>query len=624
MGRLRPEVWQPSGVDDLEPNAWNALRSEQSLCITAGPGAGKTEFLAQRAAYLLQTGICRYPQQILAISFKRDAARNLRERVAQRCPPEQARRFVSITYDAFAKSLLDRFINVIPELWRPWPNYRLEPVQKSLILRFLQYARENAFPECQSTVQSISERNFEEHWIGRRALGGETLPACEDRVLQLWWQAFIGRKNGGQLTHTMVNRLAEQILRTNAHVRKAVRATYPFVFLDEFQDTTYAQYGLVKTAFCGSHSVLTAVGDNKQRIMVWAGARPDAFDRFTADFGANSTSLICNHRSRPELVAIQQVVATALDARSPSVESRANKLIDGAFAEMWTFPNADAEAEYLVKWLSEDSKRHNLGPRDYVLLARQKVDDVEQSLRKYFSAYALGLRNESRLVEGIALQDLLVEDLSEIAMGILDVAIRDQAPQSLESSYYAVCDLQGGNRDSKLDLSKARKSLHIFLLSLKPILSQMPTADLVQQLVKRVIAYIDPTALQRCVIRYSLGDTLSQAIKGFQTLMLESYRSNYSTWGEVLDHVMGTKQTPLMTIHKSKGLEFHTVAFLRLDDDQWWGHKADSHESIATFFVGLSRAKQRVFFTFCRDQSKTKVSDLHALLKNAGVTEVAF
>lgn len=51
---------------------------------------------------------------------------------------------------------------------------------------------------------------------------------------------------------------------------------YPFVFLDEIQDTTHAQYDLVKTAFHGSDAVFTAVGDDKQRIMGWAGAMDNA------------------------------------------------------------------------------------------------------------------------------------------------------------------------------------------------------------------------------------------------------------------------------------------------------------------------------------------------------------
>ena len=95
-----PESWRPQGVDDLEDRAWEALReTERSVCLTAGAGAGKTEFLAQKAAYLLQTGLCPFPKRILAISFKRDAARNLSSRVRQRCTPEHARRFTSYTFD---------------------------------------------------------------------------------------------------------------------------------------------------------------------------------------------------------------------------------------------------------------------------------------------------------------------------------------------------------------------------------------------------------------------------------------------------------------------------------------------------------------------------------------------
>src|SRR5437870_1807083 len=126
MSLARPKQWRPQGVADLEPRAWEALRqTERSVLVTAGAGAGKTEFLAQKATYLLQTGLCPAPKRILAISFKRDAARNLAERVAQRCPPEQARRFNPYTFAAFAKGFVDRFRSAIPEPYRPPADYRI-------------------------------------------------------------------------------------------------------------------------------------------------------------------------------------------------------------------------------------------------------------------------------------------------------------------------------------------------------------------------------------------------------------------------------------------------------------------------------------------------------------------
>src|SRR5713226_369183 len=98
---LAPAQWVPIGVNGLEAAALDAVRATGNTLVTAGPGAGKTELLGQRGVYLLQTGACAYPQRILAISFKRDAARNLRERFQRRCTREQAGRLDSLTFDAF-------------------------------------------------------------------------------------------------------------------------------------------------------------------------------------------------------------------------------------------------------------------------------------------------------------------------------------------------------------------------------------------------------------------------------------------------------------------------------------------------------------------------------------------
>lgn len=101
--------WIPKENLNLEENALITVKSDFNTLIVAGPGAGKTELLAQRACFLLETNICKFPQKILAISFKRDAAYNLKERVNKRCGEILARRFESLTFDAFAKLILGSF-----------------------------------------------------------------------------------------------------------------------------------------------------------------------------------------------------------------------------------------------------------------------------------------------------------------------------------------------------------------------------------------------------------------------------------------------------------------------------------------------------------------------------------
>lgn len=211
---IEPREWRPSDGLALEPNALLAATEiARSLALTAGPGAGKTEMLAQRADFLLRTGTCRYPQRILAISFKVDASRNLKDRVRRRCAPELAARLDSHTFHAFAKRIIDRFRPVL---------------------------------------------------TGRDALDPDYI--IGDRRVQ-----------GRQVTFQDLVPLAVQILETSPLARNAVRQTYSHVFLDEFQDCTNEQYQLIRVAFHGSVTQLTAVGDTKQRIMGWAGALEGVF-----------------------------------------------------------------------------------------------------------------------------------------------------------------------------------------------------------------------------------------------------------------------------------------------------------------------------------------------------------
>lgn len=79
-----------------------------------------------------------------------------------------------------------------------------------------------------------------------------------------------------------------------------------------------------------------------------------------------------------------------------------------------------------------------------------------------------------------------------------------------------------------------------------------------------------------------------------------------------------------MTIHKSKGLEYHTVIFIGLDDDAWFAFRSQTKEEMCGFFVAFTRAKQRVLFSYCAARgSRAAVAPLYTLLKSAGVQTVA-
>lgn len=626
MARVQPALWRPSGISELEPAAWNALRCDGSASVVAGPGAGKTEFLAQRAVYLLETGLCRPPQRILAISFKTDAARNLADRVRQRCPLELADRFVSMTFDAFTKSLVDRFVNAIPVDWRPTPDYNVYLPKRKQVDGFLTEARFSAPREWQADIAAYEPSEFEPKVVGNHSLPlGRSAPRdAREYAIESWWSDLLPPDQRSSLTFVAINRLAELLLRTNPAIRRALIATYPYVFVDEFQDTSYAQYGFLLTAFAGGSTVVTGVGDDKQRIMTFAGARPDAFQRLTADFGATRFPLLFNFRSSPDLVAIQQVVARALDPTAVQTIAKSERKVDGDVAQVWISNSIRGEADHLADWLVSDMANRGRTPRDYCILVKQTAGVFAKDLADAFALKGLRIRNESQDLGKMSLQDLLSDDISRLVIAILRLGVTRSAPTSWRIATSSLMALRGIVKDDANGALRVEEDFSRFVRTLRRGMSSTPPSrESAAELVGRVFDYLDPDAIPRAFPEYGLGDLLTITMEALCRHLCAS-AENAEDWARCLDAFEGVDQIPLMTVHKSKGLEYDTIVFVGLDDRAWWAHTPGDPEGVAAFFVALSRAKQRAIFSFCEARGqRVKVGDLYDLLRRAGVPEVA-
>ena len=620
------DAWRPPGIADLEPNAWRALRRPGNTCVVAGPGAGKTEFLAQRAAYLLETGACPSPHRVLAISFKADASENLAVRVAERCERTRTDRFVSMTFDAFTKSLIDRFLPALPADWRSTKPYEIDFSKRPQVQDFLTRARLAAPQPWQAAIAGIGPSDFEAKIVGafRLPLHAIEPATAMEFVIERWWTELSRSHGRSRLSFVMINRLAELLLRTRPQIARALRATYPFVFVDEFQDTTYAQYDFLLSAFGDQRNTVTVVGDDKQRIMGWAGARADAFARFETEFAAERVPLLFNFRSSADLVRIQHVVAQALDAGTIQTVPQVDARVDGDVAQVWTCPTILREAHHLARWLAQDIATRGTRPRDYAILVRQTADRFEEQLAPALAAVDLRIRNESRPLGRTTLQDLLVDAYAKVAQALLRLAAVCRAPAAWQTASDAVLQLRDADPDDELACRRAEEGLSAFLQDLRAAMAGTPpSAAAADTLAAQVRAFVDAEALARSYPEYSTRDALAIALEGFR-LHLSSCADGSPDWATCLDRFAGVDQVPLMTVHKSKGLEYDTILFVGLDDKMWWSHSAGNPEGIATFFVALSRAKQRAIFTFCRERGqRTRVADLYALLTLAGVPEVA-
>ncbi len=623
--RVRAADWIPTGVEALEANALIVAKSEDHRSVIAGPGAGKTELLAQRAAFLLQTGATPAPQRILAISYKRDAATNLAARVRQRCHRSHAARFDSMTFDAFAKSLVDRFGQVLPARWRPRPDYEIMWTNDDLFRGFLQQQLGAPPPGVgtMADIQAITVKPFERyHLVGRPLpVDGWARPTPAQWAADRFWQSSLHEGPKSRLAFPMIGRLAELLLRLNPMAREALRLTYSHLFMDEFQDTTQVQYDLVKTIFLGSDAVITAVGDNKQQIMRWAMAMADPFAAFDADFGATRTPLFNNYRSSPDLVRIQHILAVALDPKAVKPVSMAKPSIDGESCAIWDFSTPQIEAAQLAAFVAAEMKAQELGPRDFVLLIRQRPDRYAAVLEPAFEAAGLALRNEAAMVGAVAMQDLLPDEASRLITGLLRLATSRRAGRYWSECQQALASLRGIDLDDDNAQAKIARELDEFALGLAQQ-HPAPPSDRAASvaLVREILEFVGVNRLLAAHPAYAQGNWLSKVLQAVVTHLTAS-AVGAADWATALDGYEGIHAVPLMTIHKSKGLEYHTVVFVGLDDDAWRrSFIEDQAEATAGFFVAFTRAKQRVLFTYCaRRGTREAIATFYQLLLDAGV-----
>lgn len=609
------DKWMPVAGMILEESALEAVKSERNMLVIAGPGAGKSELLAQRACYLLQTNECNNSRRILAVSFKKDAAANIKERVLKRCGKELGERFDSMTFDAFAKSLVDQFLNAIPNEYRPTREYEL--INDNELIDLL---KENEIFSYKYKNQYMNEIN---------KLTEDRLPFLEEKneIGNLWkYIANTSKYEKCYLTFRMINRLAEYLIRSNPILKKILNMAYSHIFLDEYQDTTLIQYDLLTTCFYEEDTVITAVGDDKQRIMVWAGALKDAFNRLVRDFNAKETMLVMNHRSAPRLLNIQKTLYKEFFYKNSevTVDIVNNKKWDKDDGKSYLhlFSDDISEAKRIAYEINELIRNGHTN-KEICILVKQQPDKYCKYLIECLAKYSIIARNE------IIYQDLLKEDLINLLNDVMTIIIKDKAPTEWGRFTQLMLDL---NQDILKDIYKIdqlEKTISTQVLSLKRNIMQVSGLESFKKFIYRILEFINIDKIKGKYNQYKNDNTFTYFIDTYYKLLWKEFEG-CGKWQLAIENFKGENSIPIMTIHKSKGLEYDIVFFIGLEDGAFWNFDNQRNEEFCAFFVALSRAKKRVDFTYSASRSFTrypeqyinKISEFYSILKESEVVEV--
>lgn len=616
MKIVHPDKWLPCDGITLEKDADTAVRcSDRHVLVAAGPGAGKTELLAQKAAFLFQTNQCRDPQKILAISFKTDAAENLRERVEQRCGAEIKGRFVSMTYDAFAKRILDHFMYALPESLRPLPDYLVNDYNIiDAAFGYVGYTNPDGLSpsKLKSAYDSFLSR------INLPITGSE----IGHRVWQLLLHGFNGNK--ATLTFKMIMMLALYIVRTNPHIKRALQMTYSFVFLDEYQDTTDIQYAFVKECFFESATKITAVGDNKQRIMVWAGAVKTIFDDFHKEVDPLGVRLVMNHRSAPRLVALQKAMYNSLKEKVTEVsvpdrwgEDDGDIVLIVAEDEQL---EASAISEDIISRVSEGTK-----PSEICILCKQTPQSYAPAIISELEKHGVRARIENEY------QDLLKEPFIDLLIKFMLCANNRKHPNEWNFIVESLVELWGiGESQGNDACDEMQRELVALADSVKATVKQGINGVQWHDTLGAIIGFFNIERIKAKFPAYKQGTYLDDLIGKFEEFFFAEYVATCGDWNKAIENFCGEHSVSIMTIHKSKGLEYTAVYFVGLEDSAFWNFRNQPDEDRCTFFVALSRAKESVTFTFCKRRTGMKypmqqhnaINEFYDLLQRSEVAKI--
>ena len=327
------------------------------LLVVAGAGSGKTATMAQRVVYLVATGQVR-PDQILGLTFTRKATAELDQRVASRLAGLSAAGLLPAigpgadgkggstadsadatdvgepmiaTYNSFAGALVRDHglrIGVDPDSTLITQARSWQIVTSLLEARTLPLPNESLSHNASATLvlaDSLSQNlltieeaakdlaDLTEQFTALAAIKGCKTLVGKAPAVMAEWEALLDvvaelhahKRHHGLLDFGDQIALACAIAESVPEAAGQVRAQYPAVLLDEFQDTSVAQVRLLSALFADSG--VTAVGDPHQAIYGWRGASAAALDTFHQRFNPTGTALLDSGTSPAEATPVLEL-----------------------------------------------------------------------------------------------------------------------------------------------------------------------------------------------------------------------------------------------------------------------------------------------------------------------------
>jgi DNA helicase-2/ATP-dependent DNA helicase PcrA len=609
-------------LDDLNPVQQKAvLETEGPLLVFAGAGSGKTRVLTYRIAYLIQEkGVA--PWNILAVTFTNKAADEMRERVERLLGKSAKGTWVSTFHSACAR-ILRRHIEPLG-FQRNFVIYdeqdqerHLKTVMKELDVDFRMFnprAMQSSIDQLKNEGITPDQYHPSEYNIFQKRLA----------LVYERYQEDLRRNNaldfGDLLTFVAI------LFRRHPEILKSYQELCRYVMVDEFQDTNLIQYHLIRE-IVDAHRNICVVGDDDQSIYRWRGAQVGNILNFGKDFPETRIiTLEQNYRSTQNILQAANLMVGNNRSRKKKVLWTENP--EGEILTVYVGEDETDEARFVIQKITELTHPSSGSIRPYREMAvfyriNAQSRAIEDELVKHQIPYTIvgGLKFYERkeIKDILAYLKLIANPPDGLSLKrIINVPPRGIGEKTIEkmeafSRERGLALYEGMKQALKEDwLSIAIKEkvgaftrlIEAFREEAKRLsLSQLTMALLREsEYLQKLKEEGTDEAISRMENIDELVNVMMELEREGETVSLETFLDKVSLVSDVDLYEDKGNRVSLMTLHCAKGLEFPLVFIVGMEEGILPHHRrgeeiADLEEERRLFYVGMTRAKERLFLS---------------------------
>ena len=606
-------------LNNLNPEQLKAVTyGDISTMILAGAGSGKTKVLTTRIAWLLSNMKCN-SEEILAVTFTNKAAKEMRERLSKLIPEVNTKSMWIGTFHGLCNRILRMHYKLadLPKSFQIMDDGEQIGVIKNVSKEYIDLDPKE--------LQLFINKNKE---YGIRAKDVAIGKSNKDRMLLTCYYAYEKEcQNLGVVDFAELLLRTFELLRDNANLLTYYQDKFKYVLVDEFQDTNKLQYKWLH--LLKKNNIFLAVGDDDQSIYSFRGAIVANMKSYIKDFNADLIKLEQNYRSHQNILNIANASIERNSDRLGKTLWSAKK--NGPDVKCLAFETEHYEADYIINQIKKDIN-NNVNLKEIAIIYRTNAQSrvIEQVLMKNHIPYVIygGLRffERKEIKDILCYLRILTNERDNTAFSrIVNIPTRGISKQTINKIYeesqqqrISMLNLLLNDKDKKFLAKKSKENVDKFMDLYNDLYNTInnPKVKLADK-ISYVLQYSglldyyqkhddDEERVENLREFVAAADWFEKN-EHFEEPLSDFLNSLVLDNEDVKEKKEDKNSVQLMTIHTSKGLEFESVYLCGLEQgtlphDRSIGEELAIQEERRLFYVGVTRAKNKLIMSWCRQK----------------------